>query len=60
VSFLIDAKFGGQIFSGTNAGAVGRGQHKMTLEEAVKKMLTVDGIDDATGLSFTTTVEPEN
>jgi hypothetical protein len=35
VSFLIDAKFGGQIFSGTNAGAVGRGQHKMTLE-AVK------------------------
>jgi hypothetical protein len=24
VSFLIDAKFGGQIFSGTNAGAVGR------------------------------------
>jgi hypothetical protein len=57
VSFLIDAKFGGQIFSGTNAGAVGRGQHKMTLEGR-ENGLTVDGIDD-TGLSFTTTVEPE-
>jgi len=58
-SFLIDAKFGGQIFSGTNAGAVGRGQHKMTLEGR-ENGLTVSGIDDATGLAFTTTVAPKN
>jgi hypothetical protein len=55
VSFLIDAKFGGQIFSGTNAGAVGRRCTKRHCENG----LTVDGIDDAR-LIFTTTVEPEN
>ncbi|PHS54755.1 MAG: SusC/RagA family TonB-linked outer membrane protein [Lutibacter sp.] len=59
MSFLIDAKFGGQIFSGTNGGAVGRGQHKMTLEGR-ENGLTVSGIDDATGQAFTTTVAPED
>lgn len=59
LSFLIDAKFGGQIFSGTNAGAVGRGQHKMTLEGR-ENGLTVSGIDAATGQPFTTTVQPKN
>lgn len=58
LSFLIDAKFGGQIYSGTNAGAVGRGQHKMTLEGR-ENGLTVSGIDDATGQAFTTIVEPK-
>ncbi len=59
MSFLIDAKFGGQIFSGTNAGAVGRGQHKVTLEGR-ENGLSVSGIDDATGLPFTTTVQPKD
>ncbi|MCG9792266.1 SusC/RagA family TonB-linked outer membrane protein [Flavobacterium algicola] len=58
-SFLIDAKFGGQIYSGTNAGAVGRGQHKVTLEGR-EDGLVVNGIDDATGLPFTATVAPQN
>jgi TonB-linked SusC/RagA family outer membrane protein len=58
LSFLIDAKFGGQIYSGTNAGAVSRGQHKMTLEGR-ENGLTVSGIDDATGQAFTTIVEPK-
>ncbi len=59
LSFLIDAKFGGQIYSGTNAGAVGRGQHKMTLEGR-ENGLSVSGIDAATGQSFTTTVQPKD
>jgi hypothetical protein len=58
LSFLIDAKFGGQIYSGTNAGAVSRGQHKMTLEGR-ENGLTVSGIDEATGQAFTTIVEPK-
>lgn len=58
-SFLIDAKFGGQIFSGSNAGAVARGQHLMTLEGR-ENGLSVSGIDSATGLPFTTTVAPKN
>uniref|UniRef100_A0A2B4RVH3 TonB-dependent receptor SusC n=1 Tax=Stylophora pistillata TaxID=50429 RepID=A0A2B4RVH3_STYPI len=32
LSVVMDGKFGGQIYSGTNAGAIGRGQHKKTLE----------------------------
>ncbi|MFT6842231.1 MAG: hypothetical protein ACJASR_000997, partial [Psychroserpens sp.] len=59
LSFLIDAKFGGQIFSGTNAGAYGRGQHKETLEGR-ENGLSVSGIDDATGQAFTATVAPKD
>jgi len=59
MAFLIDAKFGGQIFSGTNAGAVSRGQHKMTLEGR-ENGLSVTGINADTGSEFTATVAPED
>lgn len=57
--FLIDGKFGGQIFSGTNTTAYGNGLHKATLEGR-ENGLSVSGIDGATGQAFTTTVAPEN
>ena len=66
LSFLIDGKFGGQVFSGTNTIAYGNGLHKATLEGR-ENGLSVTGIDGATfdpdtgsGTSFTTTVSPEN
>ncbi|WP_108424591.1 SusC/RagA family TonB-linked outer membrane protein [Flagellimonas amoyensis] len=66
LSFLIDAKFGGQIFSGTNTVAYGAGLHKETLNGR-ENGLSVTGVDGATfnaetgsGTSFTTTVDPEN
>lgn len=57
--FLIDGKFGGQIFSGTNTITYGNGLHKATLEGR-ENGLEVSGIDAATGQPFTTTVAPEN
>ena len=59
LSFLIDGKFGGQIFSGTNAGLYGNGLHKATLEGR-ENGLTVSGIDAATNQPFTTTVAPKD
>lgn len=66
LNFLIDAKFGGQLFSGTNSIAYGTGLHKATLEGR-ETGLSVSGVDGATfnadsgtGTSFTTTVAPEN
>lgn len=66
LQFLIDAKFGGQLFSGTNSIAYGTGLHKNTLEGR-EGGLSVTGVDGATfdadagtGTSFTTTVAPEN
>jgi TonB-linked SusC/RagA family outer membrane protein len=59
LSFLIDGKFGGQVFSGTNTGLYGNGLHKATLEGR-ENGLSVTGIDVATGTSFTTTVAPED
>ncbi|MEX0275539.1 MAG: SusC/RagA family TonB-linked outer membrane protein, partial [Flavobacteriaceae bacterium] len=59
LTFLIDGKFGGQIFSGTNTVAYGNGLHKATLEGR-ENGLSVSGIDAATGQPFTTTVDPEN
>jgi len=58
-NFLIDGKFGGQVFSGTNTIAYGAGLHKETLEGR-ENGLTVTGIDAATNASFTTTVAPED
>ena len=64
-NFLIDGKFGGQVFSGTNAIAYGAGLHKNTLEGRTNG-LTVTGVDGATfdadagtGTSFTATIDPE-
>jgi TonB-linked SusC/RagA family outer membrane protein len=59
LNFLIDGKFGGQIFSGTNTLLYGFGLHKNTLEGR-ETGLTVSGIDNATDQPFTTTVAPEN
>ena len=59
LNFLIDGKFGGQVFSGTNSIAYGAGLHKETLEGR-ENGLTVTGIDGATNASFTTTVAPED
>jgi len=59
LSFLIDGKFGGQVFSGTNTTVYGNGLHKATLEGR-ENGLTVSGIDAATDQPFTTTVAPEN
>lgn len=58
LNFLIDGKFGGQIFSGTNTLLYGNGLHKKTLEGR-ETGLTVSGIDASTDLPFTTTVTPE-
>ncbi len=44
-SFLLDMKFGGDLFAGTNMTAVGSGMHKMTLEGR-ENGLTVSGVDE--------------
>lgn len=59
LGFLIDAKFGGSVHSGTNRELLLRGLHKKTLEGR-ENGLVVSGIDNATGNPFTTTVAPEN
>lgn len=59
LSFLIDAKYGGSVHSGTNRELTLRGLHKNTLEGR-ENGLVVSGIDDATGQPFTTTVAPED
>lgn len=55
LSFLIDGKFGGQVFSGTNEQAYISGKHKETLNGR-ENGLEVSGIDEATGQPFTTVV----
>ncbi|WP_142784769.1 SusC/RagA family TonB-linked outer membrane protein [Changchengzhania lutea] len=59
LGFLIDAKFGGSVHSGTNRELMLRGLHKKTLEGR-ENGLVVSGVDDATGDPFTMTVAPEN
>ncbi|WP_299557263.1 SusC/RagA family TonB-linked outer membrane protein [Seonamhaeicola sp.] len=59
LSFLIDAKFGGQIFSSTNRITTLGGLHKQTLEGR-ENGLTVTGTDVDTGQQFTATVAPED
>ncbi len=59
LGFLIDAKYGGQVHSGTNRELMLRGLHKKTLEGR-ENGLVVNGIDDATGQPFSITVAPEN
>lgn len=59
MNILVDGKFGGQVFSGTNTLLYGNGLHKNTLEGR-ETGLVVSGIDNATDLPFTTTVAPED
>jgi TonB-linked SusC/RagA family outer membrane protein len=59
LSFLIDAKFGGSVYSGTNHDMTVSGLTKKTLEGR-DSGLEVSGIDNATGQPFTTTVSPSS
>ena len=59
LNFLIDAKFGGSVHSGTSRELMLRGLHKKTLRGR-DTGLEISGIDDATGDPFTMTVAPEN
>ena len=59
VRFLLDGKFGAQIFSGTNTTAYSRGLHKDTMEGR-ESGLKVSGTDAATGAKGEWTVAPEN
>ncbi len=43
LSFLIDFKAGGDLYSGTNVGAVGSGMHKMTLDSR-ENGIQIDGV----------------
>jgi hypothetical protein len=56
---LIDGKFGGQIYAGSNAVLTENGLHKQTLEGR-ENGLTVSGINAVTNQLFTTTIAPEN
>ncbi|MFH4966015.1 SusC/RagA family TonB-linked outer membrane protein [Gaetbulibacter sp. M235] len=59
LGFLIDAKFGGSVYSGTNHDMTTVGLTKKTLEGR-DTGLVVSGIDNATGQPFTMTVAPES
>ncbi|NQV77939.1 MAG: SusC/RagA family TonB-linked outer membrane protein [Lutibacter sp.] len=59
LSFLIDAKYGGSVYSGTNHDMTVAGLSKKTLEGR-ETGLVVTGTDNATGQPFTMTVEPKN
>jgi len=59
LSFLIDAKFGGSVHSGTNRELMLRGLHKKTLNGR-ENGLEISGIDAATDTPFTVTVDPKN
>jgi len=59
LSFLIDAKYGGSVYSGTNHDMTTVGLTKKTLEGR-ESGLVVSGIDNATGQPFTTTVAPSS
>ena len=58
LSFLIDAKFGADIFSGTSAFANYYGAGKNTLEGR-ENGLSINGVDTS-GAPFSTTIAPEN
>ncbi len=59
LSFLIEGKSGGQIFSGTNALATYYGVHKKTIDaDGRENGYTVSGVN-AEGTAFTTTIAPE-
>ena len=60
MSFLIDGKFGGQIFSGTNAFARGAGLHQDTNPNGGRENGLVVSGTDTSGSSFTTTVSQED
>lgn len=58
LDFLIDYKYGGWIYSGTNARAYANGLHKNTLEGRTSGV-TVTGVD-ASGTAVTTNISAQN
>jgi hypothetical protein len=60
LSFLIDYKFGGFIYSGTNQTAYGNGSHKATLEGRDGAGLTITGVDETSGQEVTYTFPYED
>ena len=59
LSFLIEGKSGGQIYSGTNALAKYFGAHKATIDaDGRENGFTVSGVD-ANGTPFNTTIAPD-
>ncbi|MEN7548502.1 SusC/RagA family TonB-linked outer membrane protein [Rapidithrix thailandica] len=58
LGFLVDMKFGGDLYVGTNASTVGNGMHRMTLGGR-ENGLTVSGVDES-GTPNTWTIAPEN
>ena len=54
LSFLLDMKFGGDLYVGTNATSVGSGNHQMTVEGR-ESGLSVSGVDD-TGAALSVTI----
>ena len=59
LSFLIEGKSGGQIFSGTNSGLKSSGLHKDTIDEDGRENgLVVSGVNEE-GVAFTSTIAPE-
>jgi len=58
LEFLIDYKYGGYIYSGTNARAYASGLHKETLNGR-EGGITVSGVDDA-GNPVTNTISAQN
>jgi hypothetical protein len=58
LSFLIDGRFGGTMYSGTNDFATYRGLQKNTLVGREKGIIA-DGIDEATGEKNTTMVDAQ-
>lgn len=58
LSFLVDYKFGGYLYSGTNVTTYGNGMHKATLEGR-ENGLEISGVDEE-GNAGTWTIAPEN
>ncbi|KGI60165.1 TonB-dependent receptor plug domain protein [Prevotella sp. DNF00663] len=64
LAFLIDAKFGAKIFSGTNYQLYSYGMHKNTLNgrtaDNAKGAIVASGIDEATGKANTVSVSAQD
>jgi len=59
MSVLVEGKYGGQMYSGTNAMSKYFGAHKATIDaDGRENGFTVSGVD-ASGAAFTTTIAPD-
>jgi TonB-linked SusC/RagA family outer membrane protein len=59
MSFLVDSRWGGSIYSATNAYGTGFGVHKQTVENGIReKGITLSGVDQ-TGAPYSATIPAE-